>query len=223
MTPADDVLRALGARPAGMTDAELATMLAKGHPHINQTCRRLADQGLIVRDTSASGIVNRFRGDAPAPVRVAQREPSSTASEWAWEGNVQSRVATRLAATGWSIIRVADTAQRERGVDIIAERDGQRLLVEVKGRPSSTYARGELAGQPKPTQPSTQAGVWFAEGLTTLMRRGIEPRSRLAMALPDMPRYRNLLAEAGWALDRLDITVYLVAAAGAVEMWEREN
>jgi Holliday junction resolvase-like predicted endonuclease len=139
------------------------------------------------------------------------------------EGNVQSRVATHLAATGWSIIRVADTAQRERGVDIIAERAGQRLLVEVKGWPSSTYARGERAGQPKPTQPTTQAGVWFAEGLTTLIRRGTEPGSQLAMSLPDMSRYRNLPAETGWALDRLDVTVLLVTADGAVEMWEREN
>jgi len=223
MTVADDVLRALGARPAGMTDAELSTMLVKRHQHINTTCRLLADQGLIVRDTSHCGIVNRLRGYSSPPVRVAHREPLSTSSEWAWEGNVQSRVATYLAATGWSIIRVADTAQRERGVDIIADRDGRRLLVEVKGWPSSTYARGEHAGQPKPTQPGLQATHWFAEGLTTLIRRGTEPGARLALALPGMPRYRTLLAEAGWALDRLDIRVYLVTADGAVETWEQEN
>lgn len=43
------------------------------------------------------------------------------------------------------------------------------------------------------------------------------------MSLPDMSRYRNLPAETGWALDRLDVTVLLVTADGAVEMWEREN
>jgi hypothetical protein len=222
MTVADDVIRALGGNPAGMTDAELATMLARGHQHINQTCRLLADQGLIVRATTNGGIVNRLRGDVP-PVRVAQPEPAGTASDWAWEGNVQSRGATYLAATGWFIIRVADTAQRERGVDIIAERDKQRLLVEVKGWPSSTYAHGEHAGQPKPTQPGLQATHLFAEGLTTLIRRGAAPGSRLALALPDMPRYRTLVAQAAWALDRLDITVYLVTAGGAVEMWKQEN
>jgi hypothetical protein len=223
MTVADDVIRALRARPAGMTDAELSAMLVKRHQHINTTCRQLADQGLIVRDTSHGGIVNRLRGDVPPQVRVADGEPPSTASGWAWEGNVQSCVATHLAATGWSIIRVADTAQRERGVDIIADRDGRRLLVEVKGWPSSTYARGERAGQPKPTQPGLQATHWFAEGLTTLIRRGAESGARLALALPDMLRYRTLLAEAGWALDRLDIRVYLVTADGAVETWEQEN
>jgi Holliday junction resolvase-like predicted endonuclease len=224
MTVADDVLRALRARTAGMTDAELAKLLAKNHPHVNQVCHRLASQGLIVREDSHSGIVNKISADTPMPPprRAAPAAPS-TAHEWAWEGHVQSRVATYLAANGWSIIRVADTAQRERGIDIIAERDARRLLVEVKGWPSTTYARGERAGQAKPTQPTTQAAVWFAEALTTLIRRGAESGSRLAMGLPDMPRYRTLLFEAGWALERLDITVYLVTADGTVEIWEQEN
>ncbi len=88
--------------------------------------------------------------------------------EWAWEGHVQSRVATHLTTNGWSIIRVADTAQREPGPDIKAERDGQTRLVEVKGWPSTTYAHGPLAGQPKPTPaPGTQARVWLAEALLT--------------------------------------------------------
>jgi hypothetical protein len=43
------------------------------------------------------------------------------------------------------------------------------------------------------------------------------------MGLPDVLRYRTLLAEAAWALGRLDITVYLVTAKGAVQIWEREN
>jgi hypothetical protein len=223
MTVADDVLRALGARSAGMTDAELATMLGKRHQHINQTCRMLESQGLIIRENAYGGIVNKVSSGEQSSFREARPETDTTALEWAWEGNVQSRMATHLAQTGWSIIRVADTAQRERGVDIIAERGGQRLLVEAKGWPSTTYARGERAGQPKPTQPALQATHWFAEGLATLIRRGGEPGTRLALALPDMPRYRTLLGEVGWALERLDIRVYLVIAEGVVEVWERKG
>jgi len=226
MTVADDVLRALRARRVGMTDAELAKLLDKNHPHINQVCHRLASQGLIVRDDSYGDIVNRTSDDAPPP-RVAAARPAAQSAggqAWAWEGNVQSRVVAHLTATGWSILRVADTAQRERGTDIIAGRDGQRLLVEVKGWPSGTYARrGERTGQPKPAQPTLQAGYSFAEGLTSLIRRSAEPGSQLALGPPDMPRCRTLLGEAGWALKRLDITVYLVTAEGAVEIWEREN
>jgi hypothetical protein len=224
MTMADDVLRAIRARPKGMTDAELAALFRKRHQHINQTCRTLADQGLIIRDHAHGGIINKVSGMAP---ETHTREPrplaASTAEEWTWEGNVQSRIVTHLAKSGWNIIAVANTAQRERGVDIIAERDRQRILVEVKGWPSTTYARGERAGQPKPTQPTLQATHWFAELLTSLIRRGAERGSRLAMALPDMPRYRTLLGEAAWALERLDITVYLVTAEGSVQVWEREN
>jgi hypothetical protein len=225
MTISDDVLRALRAHPAGMTDAELAKLLDKNHPHINQVCHRLASKGAILRDSSRGDILNMISGGAPSPRAPAARQAASTAreQEWAWEGQVQSHLVAYLALNGWSIIRVADTAQRERGVDIIAERAGHRLLVEVKGWPSSTYARGERAGQPKPTQPTLQAAHWFAEALSSLIRRGAGPEIQLAMGLPDMPRYRTLLGEAGWALDRLDIMIYLVTAEGAVQSWEREN
>jgi hypothetical protein len=224
MTVADDVLRALRTRPEGMTDAELAALLRKRHQHINQTCRTLADQGLIIRDNAYGGIINKVSGVAPKRQAPEPRPPvASAAEEWTWEGNVQSRVVTHLTKTGWNIIAVANTAQRERGVDVIAERDGRRMLVEVKGWPSTTCARGERAGQPKPTPPSLQATHWFAELLTSLIRRGAGGESTLAMGLPDVPRYRNLLGEAAWALERLDITIYLVTADGAVRVWEREN
>lgn len=225
MTVADDVLRALQGHSAGMTDAELARLLDKNHPHINQVCHRLANQGLLIRDGSRGDIVNRISGGAPPAGGAVARQAAvnSREHEWAWKGNIQSRIAAHLAASGWSIIRVADTAQRERGVDIIARRDGHRHLVEVKGWPSRTYVRGERAGQPKPTQPTLQATHWFAEALTSLIRRGTEPGVRLGIGLPDMPRYRTLVGEADWALNRLNITIYLVTAEGTVETWEREN
>ena len=226
MTVANQVLEALRSSPAGMTDAELARLLGKRHQHINQICRALADQGLIVRDSSLGSISNRLA--TVAPQRASDRPtvpiPAGPVDDgWAWEGNVQSGVVTQLAATGWRIVAVADTARRQQGADIIAERDGTRLLVEVKGWPSTTFARGDRAGQPKPTQPTLQATHWFAEGLTTLIRRGAGLSARLALALPDMPRYRTMLAEAGWAVQRLEIIVYLVEADGIVHTWEPEN
>lgn len=226
MTVDDQVMAALRHSPAGLTDAELAAQLGKRHPHINMTCRRLADDGLIARDGSLGSIINRLETDAPLRASARPTVPSPAEppdDDWAWEGNVQSRVVTYLAREAWQIISVADTASRQQGTDIVAGRDGTRLLVEVKGWPSTTYARGERMGQPKPTQPSTQAGIWFAEGLTTLIRRGAEPSRRLALALPDKPRYRTLLAEAGWAIQRLEMTVYLVDADGAVHTWEPED
>src|SRR5680860_722115 len=74
----------------------------------------------------------------PARTRPLDREPSfpmDATAEWWWEGRVQAAVVRHLAASGWDIRRVVDTASRERGVDIEATRDGQHLLVEVKGYP----------------------------------------------------------------------------------------
>jgi Holliday junction resolvase len=53
--------------------------------------------------------------------------------EWYWEGNVQSRIVGYLQTQGWRIIREADTERHEKGVDILAFRDGKMLAIEVKG------------------------------------------------------------------------------------------
>ena len=243
MTVADDVLALLSGQPAGMSDAEIAHRLGRAHAHINQECRRLAAQGLVIRDRGAGTIVNRLATGAatvkiaPVPdravsrnadgmspalrdrqVRNPQRHPELR--DPGWEGDVQAAVVRYLSATGWAILRVADTATRERGVDVIAERDGRRLLVEVKGWPTTTYARGDRVGQPKPTPPSAQAGVWFAQGLLKLIRcHGVEPDAGLALALPDRPRYRTLLDDSRWAFERLGITVLLVDSNGTVTTW----
>lgn len=223
MTVAAGVLQALRGNAAGTTDAELAALLDRRNQHINQSCRHLAGQGLIVRDDSRGQIINQLA--AKSVLRSTPQVPwpvpiPDCAKDWAWEGNVQSRVVSHLTGTSWHVIAVADTARREPGADIIAERDGSRLLVEVKGWPSTTHARAQRAGQAKPT---LQAAHRFAEGLTTLIRHGAAPGTQLALALPDKPRYGTLLSEAGWALDRLEILVYLVAADGSVQTWGTEN
>lgn len=72
--------------------------------------------------------------------------PFATDGSWYWEGNVQAAVVAHLSGQGSSSVRVADTASRERGADIVARRGQQRLVVEVKGYPSSVYPRGERSG-----------------------------------------------------------------------------
>jgi hypothetical protein len=49
-----------------MSDTELDRLLDKNHAHINQVCRRLANQGKIIRVNTPDGIVNKIR-DAAAP------------------------------------------------------------------------------------------------------------------------------------------------------------
>lgn len=104
------------------------------------------------------------------------------------------------------ILAVADTQARAHGTDIVASRDGHRLLIEVKGFPSDVYARGPMEGQKKPTLPATQARVWFASALmAALILRDENAESAVAIGLPDFTTYRSLADKVADSLDRLDV------------------
>jgi hypothetical protein len=145
-------------------------------------------------------------------------QAGDTAAPWYWEGNVQASVARFLVAAGWTIESAADTASRQRGIDLVATKAGRRLAVEVKGYPGTVYARGARAGQPKPTAPTTQARHWFAQALlTAVLVGGSEERADVAIAFPDMPRFRDLITRSEWALRRLGVCVFLVGEGSEVE------
>ena len=44
-----------------------------------------------------------------------------------------------LSDLGWHIVSTADTASKERGVSVVAERAGETLGIEVNGFPSRGY------------------------------------------------------------------------------------
>jgi hypothetical protein len=126
------------------------------------------------------------------------------AENWFWEGNVQAQVVTYLASQKFKIMSVANTASREPGKDIVAERDGKELWVSVKGFPKGT-AR---------TQPSTQAGHWFKHAVFDILQyRGESKNNALGLALPDYPRYRTLSEKIAW----------LKPIAKFVYFWVQEN
>jgi len=156
---------------------------------------------------------------APASSTSGESETPRTNVEWHTEARVQAAVVSRLVADGWHILRVADTAAREHGLDIEAVRGDERLGVEVKGYPSSTYADPVRSSQVKPTRPSTQAGHWFAAAVLAAMRlRGRRPDMRSVIALPDFPRYRDLYAETATSLAAAAIDVWWVGPNGEVDV-----
>jgi hypothetical protein len=107
--------------------------------------------------------------------------------------------------------------KRETGVDILAERQGVRLIVEAKGFPSTTYERGPMAGQEKRSKPNTQARHWIAEViLTAMLRHDEDPNADIAIALPDSPVYLNLLERLQDSLERLGIIVLIVDSGSCV-------
>ena len=152
---------------------------------------------------------------APMPAAPAKGDP---ASEWHTEENTQRLLAEWLAGEGWTIVRTANTATREHGLDVVAERDGQRLGVEVKGYPSRFYVTGPKRGQVKTSTPKEQAKKWYAHALVPAMRlRTREPDSMSVMCFPDFPVYRELYADTAVSLRAAAIEVWVVSQDGGVE------
>lgn len=122
-----------------------------------------------------------------------------------------------MIAEGWTIVSAANTATRQRGIDLVATKSTHRLAVEVKGYPGTVYARGEKAGQPKPTAPTLQAKHWLAEAiLTALLAGGTNDYTEVAIAFPNMPRYRDLIDKIRYAIDGLRLKVLFVEEGGQV-------
>ncbi|MFC5260946.1 hypothetical protein ACFPJ1_02395 [Kribbella qitaiheensis] len=216
----DEVIQVLEGHTEGMTDAELAERLGKLHQQVNQRCRQLATEGLLVRDSASGTIVNRLvrsggavsSQSAPPPTTVRS---NPTAHPWPHEVAVQGALVGWLVRDNWRILRVADTEAQEQGTDVIADRDGVRLMVEVKGYPGSTYGRGPKAGEPKPTPSTLQASHWLATALLRAMRmRGADQDSRIVIALPDATRYGALLSEIDHSLRGARIEAWLLTDRG---------
>jgi hypothetical protein len=149
---------------------------------------------------------------------------TSDHEEWHWEGRVQAAVVRWLAAEGWDILRVAETAGREQGVDIEAHRGGKRLLVEVKGYPSATYRHGTSAGEPKRYPAATQARNYFGNALLAgMLMRAENPGSTVLLAFPDVVTFRGLADRTVGPLAAAGIHVCLVAGDGSVKTIEPDG
>lgn len=180
--------------------------------------RHLAALGFDVRGEIAA------RNPAPAQAAESQQQAKEHAvsgavaqGEWHTEANVQAAVATALKAAGWRIVSEANTAAKERGVDVVAVLDDSTVGVEVKGYPSRSYADPARAGETKPTAPSTQAVHWFAQAVLAAMRlRSKKPEWRSVIALPDFARYRKLHVETASSLAAAQIEVWWVQQDGTV-------
>lgn len=188
---------------------------------ISHTARRhLASLGFEIAGQIESRGGSEVRG-GPARSPAAQTSEvahSEVGEEWHTEANVQAALVTELAVEGWRILSVANTATKEHGIDVIAERDGQTAGIEVKGFPGRAYADPRRAHETKRTSPSTQAGHWYSQAVLAAMRlRSKEPEWRSVIALPDFPRYRALYAETSGSLTAAQIDVWWVRQDGTVD------
>ncbi|MEU4768864.1 hypothetical protein AB0H12_37025 [Actinosynnema sp. NPDC023794] len=216
---ADRVPQLLAEHPEGLSDGEIAATLHTNHSQANIYCRQLASEGRIARDDFARPIRNRLLDpEEPTPTRPSRRltAPPRDVVDRS-EAAVQDRVVSWLVGERWRVLRVADTAARERGTDIRAERAGTLLHVEVKGYPSTSYADPRRVHEAKPTQPATRARVWFAGAVVKVLQlRQEHPDDDVAFAFPDVPTYRSLLRTIETTVTAMRLSVFLVRDDGSV-------
>jgi hypothetical protein len=124
---------------------------------------------------------------------------------------VQALLIEHLHREGWKIVRSADTARRERGIDIEAARGTETVAIEVKGFPGRNYADPRRAGEKKRTQPSTQAKGWYGRAiLAAMIVRTQRPDVRAVIAFPNFPRYRDLYRQTAEQLQKCEIELWWI-------------
>lgn len=144
--------------------------------------------------------------------------------DWFWEGNVQKRIVDHLCSQGYRIVSMADTLLKERGPDILAEKNDQRKYIEVKGYPSDKYVAGPKAGEKKPTNPTSQSQMWLSHAILDIARvKSRDPHIEITIGLPRVKRYISLLNELAWFRKQIMLFIMLVSEQGIVEAYKPDD
>lgn len=219
MTIRDRIIDHLKNHPEGIDDDDLAFNLGlKSRQQANSRCRQLEKEGFVKRVVIGGKIHNfwaeNFYPKTSTEIRVQENSLSAKTSKqqiatpkfsnWFWEGNVQSKVINFLVSQKYQIRSVANTAFHQTGIDIIAEKNGKKLWVSVKGYPQGT----------EKTNASTQSRHWFKHAIFDIIDyRERDKEAFLAVAFPDFRTYRNLSKKITW----------FQAAAKFIYIWVKED
>lgn len=189
----------------GLTDREITdAIIGKGQPpqKINGTCRKLADNGLLVRRKDSNGKIRNcvtitgqsyLRGDEQKCVEMSKDIELLT------EDALKAVVCQWLIDQGWQA-KVA--WGRTHGIDISAFRKDELWVIEVKGQGSLDAMRVN----------------YFLAILGEILQRMDEPTTKYSIALPDIFQFRNLWERLPrLAKDRLKVTALFVSNNGNID------
>ena len=196
----DEIVRYITLFP-GSTDTEIEKALGKTHQQINQACRSLVVQGLLIRQSNPdkSGYIGNYpienvpKMSSPFPITTTTKEPLQ-------EEDIKHILYNYLISDGWSV-NVA--WGHNPGVDIDARKDGRRWMIEVKG-----------PGSRQPMRVNYFLGI-----LGETLQRMNDPNARYTIALPDLEQYRKLWNKLPQlAKERTTIDMILVDPDGHIEL-----
>ena len=205
-------IRALGQE--GYSRTEIASFLEIRYQHVRKVL-------LDAENADAKRNFVNFADGQKSAEKIANVCASQLVQrDWFWEGNVQAMLVHHLEMSGWHLLSVSDTASKERGIDIHADRDAQILLFEVKGYPSTAYSDPKRAQEKKKTSPTLQSGHWYAQAILKAMRmKSSLPSAQIIIGLPEFKRYKDLFDETKSSLQLLGFQVWGVDKDGVVSIW----
>jgi hypothetical protein len=124
---------------------------------------------------------------------------------WFSKQSVQTSIVQHLEKHGYCIVQTAETSDTETGKDVIAEGGIGPLWITVKG-----FSDDPL---------ETQSWPSFKEAVFQLLNWKAEDEAgsaQLAIALPDVPRYRKLAKDIAWMHRLVAFTLIWVNESGKV-------
>lgn len=188
----------------GMSEARVRRLIAEGAI----VSERVGGRRLVSPSALRSLRAERAR-------RAAEPEASAPTS-WDWEGNVVTTLAKHLQVEGWKVVRQANAATRETGVDLEVRKGDRRRLIEVKGWPASKHAEGPQAGKRK-RWPATMARNYFGDLLlNAFLHIESAAAAEVAIAVPDRETFTTLLRRVEPTLRRVGVDAYVIHADGDV-------
>jgi hypothetical protein len=161
----------------GLSDREITDVLISkdaGQQPINQICRDLEHQGMIIRSKVNGRIRNYLANNSSKPIVGLQERKEFVESDQAFsEDTLKKHLEEWLILNGWMLQVAWGHAQ---GIDICATQGNKRWVIEVKGGGSRPPMRVN----------------YFLMILGETLQRMDDIESDYSIALPDLQQFRNL-------------------------------
>lgn len=173
---------------------------------------RLYDNDMNLKSESQALYVELFD-----EISCFENDPQN---DWFHESKISGKLAEYLIQHNYILSQNNSEKIESRGIDIIAERDGKKELIEVKGYPSIYYkdAKKRREGMVKKTKPGLQCTHWFDDCLSTTIKNYGSKDDIIAMAFPACARYEKqmYMRQAYFTDNNLNIKIYFVKEDGSV-------
>lgn len=130
------------------------------------------------------------------------------------ENDVVEATCARLTDCGFTVVNRNST--NDRGIDIVATRDGWTVLVEAKGQTTSKRSRRQgKEFNRNQTRTHVSVALFTAARLLQESMPNVQ-RRRVAIALPDNKHHRDMVQGITQSLRTLDISVIWVGLDGKI-------